>query len=130
MKLCSHLLILPSRLRYAHFCGRKGFALAPPPKNNNNVSDDLFWTADGKFYSVEEVFEDFVIAHCVKTSTIRTDYVPVVLPWNLVGVFKFQGVDEDTHVRIQKRNICGKALNCANVLTTWKNEWIMSKEDL
>ncbi len=94
------------------------------------MSDDLFWTAEGKFYSAEEVFEDYVIAHRVKTSTIRTDYVPVELPWSLVGVVKYEGVDEETHVRICKKDICGKALNCANVLTTWKTEWIMSKEDL
>ncbi len=94
------------------------------------MSDDLFWTAEGKFYSAEEVFEDYVIAHRVKTSTIRTDYVPVELPWSLVGVVKYEGVDEETHVRIYKKDICGKALNCANVLTTWKTEWIMSKEDL
>ncbi len=111
-------------------CGRQGFELAPPPKNNKNVSDALFWTADGKYYSVEEVFEGFVIAHKVKTSTISTDYMPVVLPWSKVGVVKFEGVQEDTHVRVNMKDICGKVINCANVLTTWKTEWLMSKKDL
>ncbi len=116
--------------RYAHFCGKTGFHLAPPPKNNKKVADNLFWTKELKLYSVNTVFEDYVLAHPVKTSTICTDYLPVRLPWNKVGVFKFEGIDEDNVVRIDKKNIEGKALNCANVLTTWKNVWIMSKEDL
>ncbi len=116
--------------RFAHFCGRKSFHLAPPPKNNKKVSDDLFWTAGNNFYSVSEVLEDHVMAHPVNKSTIRTDYMPVQLPWSLVGVFKYGGIDEDSLVRISKADIQGKVLNCANMLTTWRNEWLMSKEDL
>ena len=116
--------------RYAHFCSRSCFKLAPPPKRNKKEADNLFWTKGNKFYSVKEIIQGYVVAHPVKTSTISTQYMPVVLPWSLVGVVKFEGVDDTKLVSVPRAEVQGKALNCANVLTTWRNEWLMSKEDL
>ncbi len=61
-------------------------------------------------------------------SKLQSDYIGIPLPWSVVGVHKYEGVDV-TETSINRSEIVGKAMKCGQVICSWMPEWVMSKID-
>ncbi len=102
-----------------------------PIGKSTKVADNLVWTAQHDFYSIERKGEGGVFwCRKVNKTEIRTDYIPDQLPWGSVGAYKYLGEDQGELLPINRNQILGKAMVCGTVMTTWKREWLMSKEDV
>ncbi len=104
--------------------------LAPVGKSTK-VADNLVWTKEHDFYSIEKVGEgDTFWCRKINKTEIRTDFIPDQLPWGKVGAYKYLGEDSGELQPVRRSEIRGKAMVCGTTMTTWQSEWLMSKVDV
>ena len=58
-----------------------------------------------------------------------TPNIGIHLPWSIVGVHTYGGLDYDTTVRVTRNQIVGKAMICGDLICTLLTPWFMSKVD-
>ena len=72
------------------------------------------------FFAHPVVTQQFSL-HCLEEN--------IELPWGMVGVWRFNGVDRSKRVALQRKDIRGKVMKCNDVLSEWLVDWFMSKTD-
>ncbi len=92
------------------------------------MRDDLVVHKNGNIYQVDEKEDKELTCRQVVLAKVRQDYVGLDLPFELVGIHQYGGMDVET-VQIQEEDIKGKAMMCGQVITEWMPEWTMSKID-
>ena len=123
------------RATHAHSCGPGPMKLQPlKDKKKGKVADSLVWTAGEvpgaeEFYDIQLVDGDSVHAHTVHVSPLATNSDGLTLPWHLTGAYVYLETDTSEVQVIQRQDICGKAMRCGSVITTWDSRWLMSKID-
>ncbi len=94
------------------------------------VDDSLLYNHAGEVFSLQEVTErDGETAyrcHRVDTEEFKPWQLRFLLPWKLIGVKKYMGIEQENEVFLSGKDIKGKAVLCEDILTFWQNEWLMS----
>ncbi len=92
------------------------------------VRDDLIVHRDGHIYMVEDKEESELTCRKVRLVKVRQDYVGLNLPFEMVGIHQYGGLEGDT-VTLHEQDVKGKAMMCGQVVAEWMPEWTMSKID-
>ncbi len=92
------------------------------------VRDDLVIHKNGKIYMVQEKDDSQLTCRQVRLEKVRQEYVGLDLPFNMVGIHQYGGLEVET-VNIQENELKGKAMMCGQVVAEWMPQWTMSKID-
>ena len=113
------------KIRYSSFHGRDRELKVGPDTNSKRIQDSIVLLRTGQLV---KVINDDLHAHPIKVSPFRPrmDYN---LPWEAVGVYKFDGLDTETVVQINREDVIAKGLVSGNLLTLYMKPWFMSKKD-
>ena len=63
---------------------------------------------------------------------LTTPYNPPIgipLPWNIVGMAEYRGIDETEICNVARADIAAKAVIFDGVISSWMTEWNLSKRD-
>jgi hypothetical protein len=95
----------------------------------SKVDDHFVVVANGAIYEVQQRDEDSgdYIANATILKDFITPFLKFQLPWNLVGVYIYGGVDRNVKTHLRHSDVVGKAVLCGNILCVWLNDWLMSK---
>ena len=94
---------------------------------SKNVKDNLVLLKD---FTYAEIMDDE--APYMVYPILTTEYQPdigITLPWDVVLVHNYDGLDLHRTLAINDEDIVGKGMLCNGVLTGWYMEWFMSKRD-
>ena len=67
-------------------------------------------------------------AHPIVTATYNPR-VGIRLPWNMVGVHDYRGLDYGKVLTVPKKDITGKCIVSGGIVTEWQKGLFMSKYD-
>ena len=117
--------------RYAHRCNLSRPLVVRPPGKSSKVSDSIVFLHTGECFTITEKREDNkYYGHKMRLAHLKQTTSDVRLPWHKVGVHQVLGVDGNNARIIDYSEIRGKGMQCADILTEWRPEWIMSKTDV
>ncbi len=117
--------------RFAHKCGGiKRLRIAPLGKSTK-VGDHLVSLKNGQKIHVTKLEDEHgnFTGHPVRLTRVRPTQGLPELPWHLIGVFKYQGIDMNTTCMFTRADVVGKMMCSGNIISEWLPDWFMSKRD-
>ena len=102
--------------------------LVAPEGRSAKVSDAIVLLANGDWVKTSKSQgEGQFQGHRVRLKKVPHNAGGIHLPWHLVGVHIWAGLDAEEEVLFKQENVKAKGMLCGTVLTEWRAEWLMSK---
>ena len=124
MRVWCQFLLIP---RHKSFHGRERKLKIRPSVAGARYRDSLVLLRNGQIVQVishQEPWEAIPVNLEPFTPNIEID-----LPWSLVGVHTYAGLDYDQTVYVRREEVIGKAMICGDLICTLLSPWFMSKAD-
>ncbi len=105
--------------------------MVKPPGKSSKISDNIVFLHSGECFTITEIRGDNTYyGHRMRLTSLKQTTNDVRLPWAKVGIHKVQGV-EGNHARvIDYAEVRGKGMQCGDIISEWRPEWLMSKIDV
>jgi hypothetical protein len=117
------------RIMYTAFHGKPlSWKMKPYSHPNTRTDDSLALLQDGRLACVTEIEGKVMRGSYLRVASTHLGLRDLVLPWELVGCWKFERV-LNTSITFTKKDIKAKAMRVGDFIISWPMEWLMSKRD-